>query len=286
MQLAIDKTPQWLVVAQKGIQARAAQTLADVVLDGQKLPVWTVRPLGRGKVHWLNVDLDGHRAVHTGGAAGEISVAVGGSDAIRAAHWALFEHVVRQAGIAPRCRLTDHGQPLFDAETWYYQTPSGRSWLVAHHLSGKVDQPVTVSLAMPGHVYDLRTHKHVGSGGTFQAEFPQGRLQVYAVLGYKVAGVSLTVDKPQCRPGDIIRAACTMQTDGPAADLHALRLRLLDPAGAELPAHRTVVLARDGKADVQLPLALNQPSGQYKLCVLDITSGMTAEARFEVTPRK
>ena len=64
-----------LFVADKDVEAGEATVLAAAELDGRKLPVWTVRPLGRGQVFWLNTTLDAHRTVHTGGVAGERSVA-------------------------------------------------------------------------------------------------------------------------------------------------------------------------------------------------------------------
>jgi hypothetical protein len=277
----------WLFVADSGIEGKGARVLAHVGLDDKRVPVWSVRDLGKGKVYWLNSTLAIHRAVHTGGVAGERSVAVGGPEAVRQSHWDIFEHVIAMAGLKPRCRLFENGKPVFDAETWYYETPSGRTLIVARHLSRKTES-VLVRLQRKGFAYELRTKRCFGDAEAFGDGIPEGTMRIYAVLEYRVIGMTAKVDEPRARPGDIVRLKCTLKVaskdkeNGKAADLHPIRIRVTGPQGTELPAYRMTLMAQNGEATAELPLALDQPPGAHAIQVMDIISGTEARAAFTV----
>ena len=76
-----------------------------------------------------------------------------------------------------------------------------------------------------------------------------------------------------------------MTAQGAEPDLHAFRLQLRAPDGAALPAYNTVVLAPGGRADIVLPLALNQSAGRYTLSVTDVLGGASGKTQLEVTRR-
>jgi hypothetical protein len=274
--------PAALFVADKDVEAGEATVLAAAELDGRKLPVWTVRPLGRGRVFWLNTTLDAHRSVHTGGVAGERSIALGGPEVVRQTHWNLFDRMIAEAGIAPRFRVLAGDAPLFDTETWYYQTPSGRSSFVAHYLAQKTSGPLTLRFDRTAHVYELRSRKYLGEWATVQDTLPEGRMKLYALLEYRVQGVTVSLDAPRVKPGGAIQVQCATQTDGKPADLHALDIRLLASNGQPLPGYQTILLAPDGKASLRWPLALNHPLGKHKVLVADVVSGSTAQAEVDV----
>ncbi len=191
--------------------------------------------------------------------------------------------MIDQAGIKPRLRFFAGDQPVFDTETWYYQTPTGRSQLVAHYLAEKVDSPLTVRSSKPAHVYEVREAKYLGHSDTWQDTFPEGRMKIYALLDYRVTGLQAEVAPGPHQPGDTVRVTCRVTAEGGEPDLHAFRLQLLAPDGAALPAYSTVVLAPSGRAEIVLPLALNQPAGRYTLSVTDVLSGVTGKTQFEVT---
>jgi hypothetical protein len=285
VELRIDGQPRALYAAHQGISVDGAQVLAAADIDGRSVPVWTMRAVGRGKVFWLNSSLEAHRTVHTGGAAGERSLAQTGPDTVRRTHWAMFHRMLAEAGLPPRLRLSAGDQPVFDTETWYYQTPSGRTRLVARYLQQQVDKPLTARIDRPAHIYETRDRRYLGHTDTWQDTFPEGRMKVYALLEYRVTGVQVKVacDGYAHRQGSIVSANCRVTTDGAAADLHALRLQVLGPDGAALPAYGTVVLAPAGCAEVSLPLAWNEPLGRHTLRVTDVISGSVADATWEVT---
>lgn len=242
-----------------------------------------MRSLGQGRVFWLNSTLESHRKVHTGGAAGERSLAQSGPKSMRRSHWALFDAMTIQAGIMPRLRLFAPDRPVFDTETWYYETPSGRSLLVARYLEEKMEQPLTVRSVKPAHVYEIREGKYLGHTDAWQDTFPAGRMKIYALLDYRVTGLQAEVAPGTHQPGDTVSVSCRVTAEGSQPDLHAFRLQLCGPDGAALPAYSTAVLAPGGGTEIVLPLALGQAAGRYTLFVTDVLSGASTKTQFEVT---
>jgi hypothetical protein len=107
-------------------------------------------------------------------------------------------------------------------------------------------------------------------------------MKLYALLDYRVQGISVAMDSPRAKPGGTVQVQCSVQTDGKPAELHALDIRLLAPNGQPLPGYQTILLAPAGQAVLRWPLALNQPLGKHKVRVTDVISGSVAEIQLEV----
>ncbi|MFZ4693937.1 MAG: beta-galactosidase [Verrucomicrobiia bacterium] len=257
-------------------------TAVKVLAESAGTPLWTVREAGKGRVYWLNSRLEGHNAVFKGGVAEEKSTTVEGPQALRRSHWRVFERVLREAGIAVRCRIEQGGQPLFDTETWYYETPSKRTLFVAHYLLREVKEPLTVRLGRKGQVYEMRSHRDLGRAGTFAEVFLPGHVKVFAVLDYAVAGVKASLPVAKVAAGGELACDLAIETDGPKADLHAVRLRIEDAQGREIPGSRDVTVLREGAGRWTWPVALNVPPGRYTLRATDVTSGREGAATFDV----
>jgi len=278
--------PLRLVVEYKGVDVRQAQILASAEVDGATVPVWTVREVGRGKVYWLNSTLGEHQTIAHGGAAGEISVSRAGPQGIRLSHWDIFDNVIASAGIRPRCRAYVNGQPLFGAETWYYESPSRRSLFVARYILQEAGEPLTLRLTRRAHVYEARAGRYMGLVDSIQDTFPPGHVHIYALLDYRVAGLAVKPAAQRVRRGGTATFSCEVLAgdapEGRGADLHALRVRVSDPQGRELPAYWTTVLAPEGRAEIRLPLALDEAIGPHQVMVTDVISGEKATAQFHV----
>ncbi len=265
-----------LAVAQGGVVATEASALASVALDNVggaslppvSLPVWTQRDLGKGKVYWLNT-----------------SVACDEPEAVRKSHWDIFDHAIAMAGIKPRCRFHAGGQPLFGGETWYYETPSGRTLLVGHCFHRKVEGQVGARFRRKGIVYEAITGRGVGEAEGIQDTFPEGTMRLYAVLDYRCTGLTAKAEGNKANPGDAVRVniALKISSKDPAktADLHPIRLRMHGPSG-DLPEYRRVVMAQGGEAAAEFRLALDQTPGTYAILAQDAISGLEARASFTV----
>ncbi|MHC4716785.1 MAG: beta-galactosidase, partial [Planctomycetota bacterium] len=280
--LPAGRDPMHLQVACRDVGVTSAKPLRTAEVDGAQTPVLTARSIGAGKAYWLNATLAGHSRVVTGGVNDEISIVRGGPRALQESYLRLLEAICRDAGLSPRCRLYADGRPVLGTETWYYRTPSGRSLFVARYLMREAPKPLEVGLTRPGHVYEMRSGKYLGHGKTFSDAFPAGRMKVYAVLDYRVAGVSAEPSVDAAAPGQTVIVTCRVRAQGAKPDLHAVRIRVTGPDGKDLPEYAAVLLAPGGQGEHSIPLALNQQPGRYRVDVTDVISGQSARATLEV----
>lgn len=268
--------PLKMHLALSGAVLTDAKALATVDVGGKPAPLLTLRQAGKGNAFWLNSTLSGHQATFTGGVNAERSVTLTGPEAIRLSHWRVFDDVIAQAGIAPRARLFHGNAPVFNSRTWYYETPSGRTLLVARALDDEIEGPLTLKFARKGHVYEVRDRKYLGLTDTVTDAFPRGRMKIYAILDTKPAALTLQAAAPAVKPGGTLSVSFTITSDAPGPDLHALRLRVLDPQGKAIAACSRTLLAPAGKATAEWPMALNDAPGKYTVEAVDVLSGLTS----------
>ena len=275
--------PLKMHLAFSGVALHDARALATVD-NGGVTPLLTVRQAGKGRAFWLNSTLKGHQATFSGGVNAERTVTLSGPEAIRASHWRVFDDVIAQAGIAPRARLFRDGAPVFNSRTWYYETPSGRTLLVARALDEEVEGPLTLKFARKGHIYEVRDRKYLGLTDTVTDAFPRGRVKIYAILDARPATLTAQSVSPTVKPGGALSVSFTVTADGPGPDLHALRLRVLDPQGKPLPACTRTLLAPAGKATAHWPMALNDPAGKYTVEAVDVVTQLAGQTTVTLTP--
>ena len=279
-----DATLSIVALHRNVIPGGDARVTVGAAFDGKPVPILTRRDLGRGRVFWFNSALAGHEVVYLGGVRGEETASKTGPEEIRRSYRGLLDGIAKAAGIAARCRAYEGDAPVFGGRTWYYLSPSKRSLYVARRFPDGFDKPVDVKFARKGHVYDIRTHRYLGHVDSVRELGRVGRVQVYAILDGKVADVTATATKRSVRPGETVTLICSVRLDAGKADLHALRVAVAGPDGRELAAHRQVVLARDGRGKVEIPIALNAAPGQYQVTVRDVISGGTARTGFTLKP--
>ena len=293
-----DKVPVFL--AYNGVTLKDATVLAATPVDGQPQPVFTHTQRGNGQVYWLNtsfsaqakfiaqVKLTAAQVAQDKAIQDEVvkdmadNAAKAKSSSLASARF--ISAAAHGAGLQPKCRLLKDGQPFSDhpSETWYYQSPSARSWFIGRYVS--TNATLAVEFQQPAHLYDLRGHNYLGQTATVTQEFKPGEMHVYALLDYKVAGLQATLSTATAKRGDNLRLACVVTTaDGNQPDLHALRVQVTGPDGQRLPAYRKVLFAPDGKAQMDIPLAFDEPLGKHAVNILDVISGSTATATFTVT---
>ncbi len=276
--------PVKLRIALAGVRLKGADALGEARIGDRAEPLLTVSRRGKGRAFWLNSTLKGHEATFTGGVNAERSITLTGPEAIRLSHWRIFAEVLTQAGLTARAQLLKDGDPVFNARTWYYETPSKRTLLVARHLDQELAGPLTLRFARKAHVYEARDGRYLGFTDTVQESFPRGRMKIFALLDTKPTALSLRSATPALRPGETLALTCALAAEAGIPDLHALRLRVLGPEGKELTPYRRTLLAPGGAADVEIPLALNDPAGEYLVEATDALTGLTGRLPFRIIP--
>ena len=289
-------------LAYNGVLTKDATILASATLEGQPLPVFTRVARGKGQIYWLNTSF-GTQVAYFSQVNAKIAEAIKAANdqatqdatlkdkteieaqarSATLANQQFIAAVAHGAGLQPKCRFFKDGQPFSDhpSEVWYYQSPSARSWYVGRYVFTNVT--LDVRFQKPAHLYDLRAHKYLGQTDAVTQDFKPGEVHVYALLDYQVTGLQTTLSTPVTKPGATLRLTCQITTaNGQLPDLHALRVSRTGPDGQLFPGSKKVILAPDGRSELEIPLALNEPLGTQIVTVLDVISGFQSTTTFSV----
>jgi len=274
--------PLKLIVERRGVKATDAEVLIRARIGEEDVPVLTCRQVGKGRVYYLNSTLDGQATTYSGGAAGEESVSVAGPAEIRASHLAIYRHLLGQAGLAPGATVLRDGKPVESGEVWTYLSPAGRSRYLGlcpnrDHKNGEAFAAELHFAGEPAHIYNLRTQQYLGHGASATELCAPFRFKAYALLPYKVTGLVAGADREEAAPGETVKLSFSVQVDQGEADLHGIRVVVAKPDGKPIAAYAQVVLARSGRAECVLPLALNNAPGDYTVTAMDCVSGCQAK---------
>ena len=146
------------------------------------------------------------------------------------------------------------------------------------------DKPSRVSVRFDGtrEVYNIRAGKHLGKAKVDTATLDPVAPLCYALLPYRVTGVDVQMASSAKR-GEMIPVRCTVRTAG-GGELarHVLRVDVLWPDGSLRTYYSRNLETSAGKAEMTIPLALNDAKGTWRVRVKDIATGATAEKNFQV----
>ncbi|MBU0610263.1 MAG: hypothetical protein KKI08_20430, partial [Armatimonadetes bacterium] len=194
-----------------------------------------------------------------------------------------------QGGVPPQAAGTPPGDPLRQLETVRFEDGPVYYLAFLKYRIGATE-PLTTATVTTGearHTYDMRTGQYLGNVAAWDAEFTPARAKLYARLPYEVKDVKAAVRLAAPTAG--------AQTEGPVANCsieltasagtpgkHWIELQVLGPDGQPRPCYARNVPLANGKAISAIPLALNDPPGQWKLVARDSISHKTATATFKL----
>jgi hypothetical protein len=206
---------------------------------------------------------------------------------------------LQSAGIEPQARVSgaDGGHPLgIERVSWsgggmevvallkelrgiQRETADGTSAFEVQEGMAETDR---VRVTGPrGHWYDLRAHQHLGERSETRAVVKEADPKFYAVLPYRVAGLSLTRSGGR-RPGDMVRYEVAIDTSGAKAARHVVKIEVFAPDGEKQSAYSRNIDTRGGAGSGRFRLALNDLTGTWRIVATDVISGASAEATWEV----
>jgi hypothetical protein len=165
---------------------------------------------------------------------------------------------------------------------------------VGHHglvMEKGIPHGATISLRRgSGHVYDLLAGKPVSirqeSG---KMEFPvrlgPGDGRLFLITDHRIAAVRIDAPSRARLGGQVRWSAAVVDAEGKPLDaVVPLKVEILDPQNR--PAESSGYYgARDGKVDITLDLARNDPAGEWTLRVRELASGLARERKITVTAR-
>jgi hypothetical protein len=140
---------------------------------------------------------------------------------------------------------------------------------------GVTDANITLSLASPAHVYDVRNGQYLGYGTSVNATMPVYEGAVFALLPYRVNSLSIG----QVQFDWLNRATVTVNVvpDGGQAGNHVLRLEVFDPGGQPMPQLNAKLVAAGGIWTGVIPFAANDTVTGSKIRFTDVATGVMVE---------
>jgi beta-galactosidase len=152
---------------------------------------------------------------------------------------------------------------------------------IRDHRRCKDQDPVRFDFRQPTHVYDIRAGRHLGHTAQVQTVLAPGETAFYACLPYRVTALTATIASP-ASPGSPLPVRISVRGDGAIVGDHVIHVDLVAPDGRPVEHYAQNVLAQAGTADLQIPLAMSDPTGRWTLRVRDVLTGTTAQTRCEV----
>lgn len=138
--------------------------------------------------------------------------------------------------------------------------------------------PVRITFPANKYLYNVRTGTYLGQTNATDTMLAPGIAQLYALLPYRVVRIALTTPATAVAGTTITFTAQIISAAAPGT--HCLNVRVIDSAGINYTRN---ILTSNGVASIAIPLALNDPTGNWRMEVKDTASGMKATAEFTVT---
>jgi len=280
----LDLAPLDLGNATADSSLKLAAGTAQNTVDGT--PVMVTSKAGQGSALLLNFSLNGYLALDKGTSKDFPGWQEG------TAFRTFIMGLMAQVGIAPVVTIEPDAPRVEisrfrSGEAQYVGIIQGlpRSTIEYTNKTAPLPQAreVTVHLGRVTHVYDMRARKYLGHTDTVKASLTPGIALMYALMPYKVSGVS--VQAPAAvRPGDTVPVKISANAETKAGD-HVLRLTVTDPDLAERACYSQNLLAHDGVAETTIHLALNDRPGEWMIDVADVATGTIGVARVRVQAR-
>ncbi len=240
------------------------------VTDGEALaehegaPLVIVNRFGAGTAVLLNFSIEGYDSLRAEMAEMPLRNLLGA--------------IYAMAGIEPPFEQSAGGGPLRWTETVRWEAP-GVTIIGLFRNAGE-DGPVTTALPAPRYVYDLRNDRVLGQTDRITGELRVGYANLYAITDEPIGEPVLEVHGDAVAPGETVE--CVARTRGRSQGLLPIRVRVFRPDGAEETWPRRELIAEDGVARFELPVAFNAMPGTWRITAREVLSGQMAEAQMTV----
>jgi len=179
--------------------------------------------------------------------------------------------------------------PLRHVESVLYEEPGIEYAAFLKYRNSADEQPaaVTVRMSDKRHTYDMRNGQYLGDVSEWPAEFTPARAKLFARLPYhvkdvKVSAKVLASSARDEQVGPTVACEVALTADQGAPGGHWIELTVTGPDGAPRPHYARNVQLANGKATSSIPLALDDPRGQWKITARDSISHLTATSTFTV----
>ena len=143
-------------------------------------------------------------------------------------------------------------------------------------------ESINISFPYQAHIYDMRKKNYLGFRKEITYETSSPSYSFFGLLPYKVNAIDLKTEKSVYRQGDLVQFTAKVAADIDNIGDHVFRIIVYGPDGKECEAYTKNVISKDGVYSGEIPLAINDKVGTWKIKVMDVTSGLYDERNFEL----
>lgn len=179
--------------------------------------------------------------------------------------------------------------------------PQGNSWLagldIPYHRDGEaqylaltkrrteLDEPVrqlVVHAPRPGYVYNMLTGECLGNTAQWNVSVQPADVQLFAILPYAVQSLTATCAQATAVRGGTLTGTVAVDIADAKPVRHVIGLTVTRPDGQVVRYLSRTMETQAGKAQYDIPLALNEPVGVYQLAFTDVASQKLASIAVSV----
>lgn len=226
-------------------------------------PVWIENRVGAGAAILLNFTFANFPGLHVADTPVELAALMQGLISGQDAHPAALRMLAADGG-----RLRN-----IEAVRWL----NGDYEVLALFREMGNGEAATVVLPEARHVYDLRNRKYLGQTDRFETAIIPARASFFALCERPVRPPDLSVTPAAVERGQVAQASIAV---GGAEGLYAFKLTG-SAAGREMDWLEQVVIAGAEPVQVPIPVAWNDPAGEYRVTARELFSNQ----EFAVTLR-
>lgn len=243
---------------------------AQAALDADGIPLVVSNKVGKGSAVCLNIPFNNHQYYPTPDtlyfylADPEHATVIGNIlKAVFQAH--SLDRVLR-------VDCPDDKWP-WGLETWYAVDGQARYVGLTKRRAAKrePDSPIRVHVPRSGHVYDMFTGRYLGNKMEWPTTVAPADVQLFSILPYQVKSLAVRCPRKTVMQGSIVSGEVRVVIrDGREKPVrHVIHLEVIRPDGKVVRYLAQNLETKNGSADFSIPLALNEPFGEYALIFTD-----------------
>lgn len=274
-------------VLEKGLVEDGGHAVCE---DGDGVKALFVRRYGKGLAVYLNLDLADYWMRRLSGD--------GGRD-----YRELFRFILETVGVRPEIEVSGvDGGDLYGCEVFKWKnkeavylgllknpsltfSDTGPELIGASEKVFRRETRVRVRLPKRLHIYDIRERRYLGFLDVLETTVPAYEPRLLALTPYRVTGVKLYV-KPSVEPGEQVPVRASLAREPESFNDTVFRVEVYDPEGRLVEYYSANHKAVGGVLETEIPLALNDPEGLWRVKVRDVESRVEGEAFFKVMSRE
>jgi hypothetical protein len=260
-----------------------AEAEGKITTDKKEGPAVIVNNYGNGKAMLLNFTVSGYRKFRAAGVGGEVGIdsKSATADALRPLLMKIAEDY---AGLTPDVTLRDKKGKILPNLRLFTYRDKGLTYIgyVQHFGKNRVkpliETDAVLTVKKPGHLYDVATHKYLGTAETYNIKVKQAKGELFALLPYKIGNIKSSVSQSVKR-GDFVKINAEVNN---AKERHIFHIQITPPDGKDYRWNSFTMSGEKGKAEDRYHVALNDLKGKWKVIITEAISGVKTESFFTV----